>query len=53
MPGVEEGSFSVGILGTGGGGGKGEDDVAVCRGDVASSGMEIEAFSLRCSILSL
>ena len=52
MPGVDEGSFSVGICGAGGGGGKGDEAIEDGVGALGT-GSGIEAFFLRCWILSL
>jgi len=51
-PGVDEGSFSVGICGAGGGGGKGDEAIEDGVGALGM-GSGIEAFFLRCWILSL
>jgi len=53
MPGFEEGAFSVGIRGAGGGGGNGDDDGGGWTGDAPGMGTGMEAFFLRCWILSL
>jgi len=55
IPGVEDGTVSAGIRGAGGGGGNNEDDTGGWGGvwDALGMGIGIEAFFLKCWILSL